>query len=46
MKVNASKVKHYSILAAKWLGITVGCIVFWYILTEFMWACYYAGIPM
>lgn len=46
MKINVRKIKIYSVLTAKWLGIVVGCIVFWVVVIEFMWACYYAGIPM
>lgn len=46
MKVNIHKIKNYSILTAKLLGIIAGCALFWFIVIEFMWACYYAGIPM
>lgn len=46
MKVNIHKIKNYSILTVKLLGIVAGCALFWFIVIEFMWACYYAGIPM
>lgn len=46
MKVNLHKIKDYSLLALKWLGILIGCILFWVVVIKFMWACYYAGIPM
>lgn len=46
MKINLHKIKDYSILALKLLGILIGCILFWGVVIEFMWACYYAGIPM
>lgn len=28
------------------VGIVVAVLLFWYIVFAFMWACYYAGIPM
>ncbi len=38
------------ITALKWVGTIIGMIagaaIFWYVVIEFMWACYYAGIPM
>lgn len=46
MKVDFYKIKIYSIIAVKMLGVVVGCVIFWLITIEFMWACYYAGIPM
>ncbi len=46
MKNNIRKLKGFSIIAVKLLGILIGCAVFWYIVIEFMWTCYYAGIPM
>ncbi len=46
MKVNVRKLKIYGVLAVKLLGILIGCAAFWFIVIEFMWACYYAGIPM
>ena len=34
------------ILVAKAVGVFIGCCAFVYFLSAFMWACYYAGIPM
>lgn len=28
------------------IGIVAAVALFWYIVIEFMWACYYAGTPM
>ena len=46
MRINLNKIKDYSMIAAKILGIIIGCALFWFVVIEFMWACYYAGIPM
>lgn len=46
MKVNIRKIKIYSIIAVEMLGVVIGCAIFWLIVVEFVWACYYAGIPM
>lgn len=46
MKVNIRKIKIYSIIAVKMLGVVISCAIFWLIVVEFVWACYYAGIPM
>lgn len=40
------KVKYYAIIAAKILGLFLGCLAFLWGVIEFMWLCYYAGIPM
>ena len=32
--------------AAAIIGIVAAGLLFWYIVIEFMWMCYYAGIPM
>ncbi len=40
------KAKEYAKITASIIGIIAGCSLFWLIVIEFMWACYYAGIPM
>lgn len=46
MKANKDKIKANAILAFQVLAIFAGCAVFLFGLWDFMWACYYAGIPM
>ncbi len=42
--------KEKVITVLKWIGTIIGMIagaaIFLYIVIEFMWTCYYAGIPM
>lgn len=46
MKENREQIKEYAILTLKVVGIFAGCAAFLFGLWAFMWACYYAGIPM
>lgn len=45
-ELGAESRKEKLILAAKAVGAFIGCCAFVYFLYVFMWACYYAGIPM
>ncbi len=38
--------KRKVITALKWAGIVAACIIIVEAVRFFMWACYYAGIPM
>lgn len=42
----AKRVKERVITAATVIGIIIAGMVFWKLVAAFMWACYYAGIPM
>ena len=44
--LGAKTLKDKIILVLKFIGMIVGCLVFLKLLQIFMWACYYAGIPM
>ena len=46
MKMNKQQIKEYAILTLKVVGIFAGCAAFFFGMWVFMWACYYAGIPM
>lgn len=45
-ELGAETRKEKIILTAKAVGAFIGCCAFVYFLFAFMWACYYAGIPM
>lgn len=40
------KAKFYAVTVAKLLGIFLGCLAFVWGMIEFMWICYYMGVPM
>lgn len=44
--MNVQKVKERVITAATVIGYIIAGMVFWKLVVAFMWACYYAGIPM
>lgn len=44
--MNVKKYKERVIAAAVVLGIIIAGTAFWKLVAAFMWACYYAGIPM
>lgn len=46
MKTNKEKIKTYAQYTLMGLGMLAGAAIFWWLVLEFMWACYYAGIPM
>lgn len=46
MRENKEIIKEYAILTLKGIGIVAACFAFLFGLWAFMWACYYAGIPM
>ena len=45
-ELGAETRKEKIILTAKAIVAFIGCCAFVYFLFAFMWACYYAGIPM
>lgn len=45
-ELGAETTKEKIALVLKFIGILGGCLVFIKLLQIFMWACYYAGIPM
>lgn len=45
-ELGAETLKEKIALVLKFIGIAILCFVLWHIVIEFMWACYYAGIPM
>ena len=45
-ELGAETRKEKIILAAKAVGAFVGVCAFVWLVFAFMWACYYAGIPM
>lgn len=45
-ELGAETRKEKIIIIAKIVAWTIGCCVFLKLLQLFMWACYYAGIPM
>lgn len=46
MKINYKKAIEYAKMIGIGLAMLAGAALFWVIVIEFMWACYYAGIPM
>ncbi len=46
MKTTYKKVVEYAKMIGIGVAMLAGAALFWFIVIEFMWACYYAGIPM
>lgn len=46
MKIDTEKLKVWAKNAAYILAVLGAAALFWLIALEFMWTCYYAGIPM
>lgn len=44
--MNKNQLKDRVITAATVIGFIIAGVVFWKLVAAFMWACYYAGIPM
>lgn len=44
--MNIQKVKERVIAVAAIIGFIIAGMAFWKLFAAFMWACYYAGIPM
>ncbi len=40
------KVKEQAALMVVVSGVAIAGMIFWELIRAFMWACYYAGIPM